>query len=127
MKTAFVIYCRAVGLYALLTLPAIMVPIMYIISLVYVLIFGWFAWFAFTLLYLAINNLISGYLFKLLALFPAVAVSVAFAFQMLEILDVEKDVWNSGFLIFPFAAVITGWVSVCVSKERIRNSCRQYQ
>jgi hypothetical protein len=123
MKTAFVIYCRAVGLYALLTLPAIIVPTLYFMSLTYVLIYGWFAWFVFTLLYLLMNNLPFDFVPKLFALFIAVGISVACAYHLIGVLGIEEDVWHSGYIIFPFAAVIAGWISVCVSKETIRNSC----
>jgi len=123
MKTPFIIYCRGVGLYALLTLPAMITPPMYLISLLYVLIYGWFAWFVFTLLYMVINNLPFDFVPKLFALFIAVVIPVGFAYHMLGILGIEDDVWGSPFIIFPFAAVIAGWISVCVSKEKIRTSC----
>jgi hypothetical protein len=123
MKTAFVIYCRAVGLYALLTLPALVVPVMYLISLMYVLMYGWFAWFVFTLQYVAIDKLPLDFVLKLSTLFMAVVISVAFAYHMLGMLGVEEDVWNSEFIVFPFAAVVAGWISVCVSRETIRTSC----
>ena len=123
MKTAFVIYCRAVGLYALLTLPALYVPVMYAMSLVYVLIYGWVAWFVFSLLSLLLNNLPLDFVPKLFALFTAVVMSVACAYHLMGIAGVWEDVWHSGFVIFPFAAVIAGWISVCVSRETIRNSC----
>jgi hypothetical protein len=123
MKTPFLIYCRAVGLYALLTLPALVIPVMYLTSLMYVLMYGWFAWFVFTLLYAVIDNLPLDFVLKLSALFIAVVISVAFAYHMLGVLRVQEDVWNSGFITFPFAAVIAGWISVCVAKEKIRSSC----
>lgn len=123
MKTSFIIYSRAVGLYALLTLPAMVIPEMYIFSLIYVLMYGWFAWFVFTALYMIINNLLFDFVSKLFTLFLAVIVAVAFAYQMLGLLQGMGDVWHSGFIIFPFAAVITGWISVCISREKIRSSC----
>lgn len=123
MKTPFIIYCRAVGLYALLTLPAMITPPLYFISLMYVLIYGWFAWFVFTLLYQLTNHLPFDFVPKLAALFIAVVIAVGFAYHMLGILGIEENVWGSPFIIFPFAAVIAGWVSVCVSKEKIRSSC----
>jgi hypothetical protein len=49
--TPFIIYARAVGIYCLLTLPAITLPIMYLVSVTYVLIYGWFAWALFTIIY----------------------------------------------------------------------------
>jgi len=123
MKTAFIIYCKAVGLYALLTLPALLLPYIYIISLAYVLFYGWFAWALFTGLYLIIDRLLFDYGIKVMLLFISVIVSVAFAFQMLEVLHVEDNVWHAGeFILFPFVAVIGGWISICLSGERIRSS-----
>jgi len=123
MKASFIIYCRAVGLYALFTLPALAIPLMYIISLFYVLTFGWFAWIAFTVMYLIIDNLVFDFVLKLMALFVAVVIAVAFAYYMLGITIIKDDIWHTGFIAFPFAAVITGWISACISKERIRSSC----
>jgi hypothetical protein len=123
MKAPFIIYCRAVGLYALFTLPAMVIPEMYFISLMYVLLYGSFAWAAFTILYIIINNLLFDFVLKFMALFIAVVIAVAFAYHMLGVLGIEEDVWHTGFVIFPFAAVITGWISVCISKEKIRSSC----
>jgi hypothetical protein len=123
IKTPFAIYCRALGLYALLTLPALYFPGMYIISLMYVLMYGWFAWSFFTLLYVAVDIFPLHIVLKLSALFIAVVISVAFAYHMLGVLGVEENVWHSGFIIFPFAAVIAGWISVCISSEKIRSSC----
>jgi hypothetical protein len=48
---------------------------------------------------------------------------VAFAYHMIGILIIHDDIWHSGFIIFPFAAVIAGWISVCIAKEKIRSSC----
>jgi hypothetical protein len=123
IKSAFIIYCRAVGLYALFTLPAMVIPEMYIISLMYVLMYGSFAWFVFTVLYIVINNLPFDFVSKLFSLFLAVIIAVAFAYHMIGVLGTAEDVWHSGFIIFPFAAVITGWISVCISGEKIRSSC----
>ena len=123
IKTPFIIYCRAVGLYALLTLPAMVIPVMYIIPLYYVLMCGWFAWFVFTIFYLIIDNLLFDFVLKILALFTAIVIAVAFAYHMIGILIIHDDVWHSGFIIFPFAAVIAGWISVCIAKEKIRSSC----
>lgn len=122
-KTPFGIYCRAIGLYAILTLPAAVIPEMYLISLFYVLVYGWFAWFLFTLLYVVADNLLFDFVPKFLVLFTAVIVAVAFAYQMIGMLLMHENVWHSGFIVFPFAAVIAGWISVCISREKIRSSC----
>ncbi len=122
MKTPFIIYIRAVGIYALLTIPALFLPIMYIISMVYVLFYGWFAWAVFTLIYLVTVFCNPGYAVKMGILTVAVVVAVLFAFQMLQVLGVEDNIWYSGpFLLFPLAAVISGWVSLNTSRERVKN------
>ncbi|MFI5129572.1 MAG: hypothetical protein ACHQFX_06255 [Chitinophagales bacterium] len=123
MKAAFTIYCRAVGFYALLTLPVLFLPVLYFMSLMYVLIYGWIACLVFSLVYLLLNRLPLDFVPKLFALFTGVVVSVGCAYHMIGVLGVHEDVWHSGFIIFPFAALIAGWISVFVSKEKIRSSC----
>src|SRR5687768_7691283 len=112
MKTPFIIYIRAVGIYALLTIPALFFPIMYIISIMYVLFYGWFAWAIFTFIYLVTTFCNPAYHIKMGILTIAVVVAVLFAFQMLEVLGVQDNIWDSGgFLLFPVAAIFSGWIS----------------
>jgi hypothetical protein len=121
MKTPFIIYIRAVAIYALLTIPAMFLPIMYIISMMYVLLYGWFAWAVFTFIYLVTVFCNPPYFIKMGVLTAGVVVAVLFAFQMLEVLGVEDNMWHSGsFLLFPLAAVFSGWVSLHVSRERLK-------
>ncbi len=119
MEIPFIIYFRAVGLYTMLTIPAMISPIVYFISLFYVIIYGWFAWALFTALYLVIIRVSTSNGFRLLLLIVAVPVAVVFAFQMIEALKVERNVWNSGlFLLFPIAATIGGWISLSISAKK---------
>ena len=125
METPFIIYIRAVGIYALLTLPAVILPIMYFISMVYVLFYGWFAWAVFMIIYVITIFCNPSYLVKIIILTIGVVVAVLFAFQMLEVLGVEQNIWHSGeFLLFPLAAVIAGWITLSLSKERVKQSNR---
>ncbi len=121
MKIPFIIYARAIGLYALVTIPALMLPVMYFISLVYVLFYGWFAWIMFTIIYLLIVRRSISFGVQFTVLFAGIVVSVLFAFQMLEVLNVESRIWQSGmFLLFPVGAVMAGWISLFQSRNRIR-------
>jgi hypothetical protein len=122
MKTAFEIYIRAVGIYALLTIPALVFPIMYLISLGYVLTFGWFAWFLFTVIYLITDRSRFNYNSRFSILFLGVVISVAFAYNMIGVFDNEEELWDTGLLIFPFAAVIAGWISLCISRRKISHA-----
>jgi hypothetical protein len=121
MKTPFIIYIRAVGIYALLTIPALFLPIIYIMSMMYVLFYGWFAWAVFTFIYLVAVFCNPTYFLKMGILTAGVVIAVLFAFQMLEVLGPEENIWHSGaFLLFPLAAVFSGWISLHVSRERLK-------
>ena len=124
MKTPFIIYIRAVGIYMLVTSPVIIAPIMYIISAMYVLIYGWFAWALFSLIY-ACTWRMKEYENRLLVLYPSVIAAVAFAFHMLGLFNPDLDVWNSGeFMLFPAAAVVAGWISLNQARKTILRECR---
>ncbi|MBL7748286.1 MAG: hypothetical protein JNM19_12695, partial [Chitinophagaceae bacterium] len=119
METNFVIYIRAVGLYALITLPALFLPLLYVLSLFYAFFFGWFAWALFSLLSWCTVSITAIHHYRMLLLTFAVPASVAFAFQMIEVFDAWDNVWQSGgFLLFPLAATLAGWVSLFISEKK---------
>ncbi|HEV7780963.1 MAG TPA: hypothetical protein VGO58_06835 [Chitinophagaceae bacterium] len=126
MKTAFTIYVRAIGIYCLVTLPIIMLPIMYFNSLFYVAIYGWFAWGLFTTIYLLTDYFRLNFPSRMLVLVIGTVLSVAFAYQVMEILHVEDDVWHSEFIWFPAGAVIAGWVSLFTLYEKVKADCPGY-
>ena len=121
MKTPFIIYIRAVGIYALLTLPALFLPVVYFISMIYVLFYGWFAWAIFTVIYLVTIFCNPHYYIKMMILFLGFVLAVLFAFQMLEVLGTQQNIWQSGvFLLFPLTAVFSGWMSLGQSTKTIK-------
>ena len=126
METPLMIYIKAVGLYAIITLPALFLgPIIYVISMIYVLLYGWFAWGLLTIIYLVTTFCNPDYYTKMIILFIGVVAAVLFAFQMLEVLGAEQNIWNSGgFLLFPAAAVFSGWTSLVTYRKKIRASHR---
>jgi hypothetical protein len=127
MLIPFKIYIRAVGLYALITLPALIVPVIYLLSIMYVLLYGWFAWGLYTIIYLIVTKSNIAYESKIFLLGMGVIPSVLFAFQMLEVLNVEDNIWNSGgFLLFPVAAIVAGWISLSFSKKEVGRTCPEY-
>jgi hypothetical protein len=123
--TPFIIYVRAVGIYCLLTIPALALPFMYLISITYVLIYGCFAWAVFTIIYFIIVFCNPKFIAKMSILFIGVVAAVTLSFQMIEVLKAEDNVWHSGaFLLFPLAAVVSGWISLYVSREKIKAANR---
>ncbi len=126
MNTAFVIYFRAIGLYCLVTLPAIVLPIMYIISLFYAAIYGWFACALFVIVYVLADHFKLRYLPRMLVLSVATVASVLLAYQMMEVIGVEDNVWQSEFILFPVAAIISGWVSLFTLAHRVKEDCPDF-
>ena len=121
VKTGLLIFIRAVGIYLLMTIPALGVPIMYLISGSYVISFGWIAAAVFLLALLFLQRIQTTGPLKTVILYAAVPAAVTVAFQMMEVLGVERDIWQSGlFLVFPGAAVVSGWLSLVVSKHAIK-------
>ena len=120
MKVPFKIFVWSVSVYALLTLPIIVFPFIYMISIFYVMTFGWFAWASFTIAYLIIGSYKVLFQTKMILLTIAIPVSVSFAFQMIQAFKVERDVWNSGaFLLFPMTAVLSGWICLYLERKQI--------
>jgi hypothetical protein len=123
MKAPFKIYIKSVGIYALLTMPALVFPLMYVISLFYVLLFGWFAWALFTIIYFFTDKYDIGFETKMAILIFSIPVAVAFSFQMLQVFLIEENVWSAGsFLLFPVAAVIAGWISLLLERKMMKKN-----
>ena len=121
VRTGLLVFIRAIGIYLLMTIPALGVPAMYLISGSYVISFGWIAAAIFLLVLLFLQRIQTAGPVKTVLLYAAVPAAVAVAFQMMEVLGVERDIWQSGlFLIFPGAAVVSGWLSLVVSKRSIK-------
>lgn len=127
MKIPFKIYIQSVGVYALLTMPVLIFPFMYFISLFYVVLFGWFAWLLFTMVYFFTDRYNIRFETKMTILVLSIPVAVAFSFQMLQVFLMEENVWNSGsFLLFPVAAVIAGWISLFLERKAIKKNSSNY-
>lgn len=121
MKHPVQIYFRALGLYALVTLPTIGLPIMYFISLMYAVTYGFFALAVFALAYYLITKYKPTLQTLIILLIICTPLAVVGAFQMIEVLGSESNIWNSGtFLGFPLAAVGCGWASIGIHNKHFR-------
>jgi len=121
VKTVFRLFIRAIGIYLLITIPAIAAnPFMYLISATYAVSFGWIAAALFLLFFYIVFKMKYDAFVKNIFLYGSVALAVAVAFQMMEILGVEDHIWHSGaFLLFPAVAVVSGWISLAIAKRTI--------
>jgi hypothetical protein len=119
-KVIFILFIRAVGIYLLMTLPALGVPLVYIISAMYAVSFGWIAGIIFLLFIYLLQKIKAGILIKKFFLYAAVPIAVLVAFQMMEVTGVQRHIWNSGFyLLFPAIAIIAGWISTVLSWRKV--------
>ena len=97
----------------MITLPVIGVPIMYGYSLLLAIGFGIPAWIAYTLIFLFVKSSSLNPDLKWLLLILAVPFGVAFAYTLIDVFGVWKNVWNAGWLmLFPLAALVAGWISL---------------
>lgn len=123
MTTSFIIYIRAVGLYTLFTLPVLVSPVIYLFSVYFAVVYGFFAWGLYSLLHFLGLSVIRSHTARMAVLSIAVPVSVAFAFHMIGVLGGWDNVWHSGgFLIFPLVATVCGWISLFVSEKKIKGN-----
>ena len=121
MKLVFRLFLRAIGIYLLITLPALIVlPEVYALSAVYALCFGWIAGLIFLFFFYLVQRIKIKTTAKSMLLYVAVAAGVGVAFQLMEVTGVQQRIWQSGIcLLFPAIAVIAGWISLAVSKPAI--------
>lgn len=123
MIDSFIIYLRAFGWYAFLTIPALIFPPLYIISLAMAALFGLFALGLFSLVYVFAKKHISDAKRFWAVLVIAVPCCVLFAFQMIELFGAWENIWESGaLLIFPLFAMASGWISVAISENKSRET-----
>jgi hypothetical protein len=122
IKYGLLIFLRAVAFYLLLSFPAMMaLPTMYLISASYALSFGWIAAVVFWLALYTLQFLPLRRVTKAAVLYMVVAAAVVLAFQCLELAGVQEQIWQSGpFLLFPAAAVVSGWISLFLSRHTLQ-------
>ena len=120
IKTTFAVFVRALVIYLLISIPAVAEPVMYLTSAILAVSFGWIAAIVFLLLFYSIQKLNTGLTVKNTLLYTSVTLAVLIAFQMMEVTGVEERIWQSGlFLLFPAVAIIAGWISLAISKQKI--------
>jgi len=121
VKTGLLVFIRALGIYLLMTIPAVAaLPLMYLLSAGFALSFGWIAAVLFLFLFYLLQITKMDIMVKTIFLYASVAIAVAVAFQMMEVTGAEDRIWQSGgFLLFPAAAVVSGWISLAVSRQKI--------
>lgn len=121
MKTALSTFLYGIVIYAIITIPAMIMSIVYFISILYAVTFGWAAFLVFaTCLYVLKQLTACSALIKWIILYISVAMGVCLGLQLIETFKCQKNVWEiNGFSLFPLAAIVAGCISVYINRKAI--------
>jgi hypothetical protein len=120
MKTIFLTFTTSIVTYAIITLPTIVIPIMYGYSMLLAIAFGFMAWLVYLIIFMATKSLSIISEIKWLTLIVAIPICVAIGYHLIEVFNIWKNVWNADYLmLFPLAAVISGWIGLYKTKNEI--------
>lgn len=119
MKITFLTFTKSLVAYSLITLPVLVIPPMYIQSLLYAIVFGFVAWFFYHLLFRLVQSqqIIDEH--KWLLLIVSIPICVSIAYTFIEVFEMESNVWSSEFIFFPIIAVLSGWIGLYKTREQI--------
>lgn len=121
MKIPLIVFARAIALYLLFTLPALVLPFMYVYSAFLATAFGSAAGVLFVACYMIVADYNISYQAKMTILAAIVPIGVAASYMLIGWFDAVDDLWGvSLFLVFPVVAVIAGWASLFMSRKKIR-------
>ncbi len=120
MKIPFIIYLHSLGIYLLLTLPTLVVPVIYFCSAAYAIASGFAALVVFTAIFLVLDGKRPPLRTVVRSLLAAVIVAVAVAFKLLLVVAMpERGFWVlDPDTLFPIVAVIAGWAGVAVNHRK---------
>jgi len=123
IKEIVLVFIKAIGIYLLLTVPALVaMPLIYEMSALYAISFGWIAGFLFLFIFYFLQKLHMDNNGKYFLCCMAVVLCVGIAFETMEVTGAQHHIWQSGTcLLFPLAAVLSGWLSLFISRQRINH------
>lgn len=120
MKTVFIVFIRSLFIYLLVTLPALFSPVLYFFSAMFALSVCWVAGLIFAMGFQFVQDLKIDYSAKYYTLFVFVLLGVWIAFECIQLFGLWRNIWEESiFLLFPFAAFISGCISLSISKKAI--------
>ncbi len=121
MKIALSTFLFGIAIYAVITIPTIIIPIMYGISIFYAAIFGWAAFLVFaTCLYLLKQLSAFPAFIKWSIIYISAAIGVCVGLQLIETFKCQKNVWKiNAFSLFPLAAIVAGCISIYINRKAI--------
>lgn len=127
MKTVFIVFIRSLFIYLLVTLPALISPVLYFFSAMFALSVCWIAGLIFAMGFQFVRDLNIEHSLKYYALFLFILLGVWLAFEYIQLFGLWQNIWEeSDFLLFPIAALISGCISLSISKKLILVQFQKY-
>lgn len=111
-------FFSALAWYAVLTLPALFLPPMYFMSLLFTLKVCWIAGLLFIIMAYLVKHLSIGIKLKMYILYVIALLSVWTAFLSVEVFGLWKNLWQDiPLLLFPFSALLSAWFSIYGTRD----------
>ena len=99
--------------YTILTLPSLLLPPMYFMSLIFALQVCWIAGLFFILMAYLLKQLSIKAENKVATLYPIALLGVWIAFLFIEVFKLWKNIWQDmSLLLFPLAALVAAWLAI---------------
>jgi hypothetical protein len=123
MKLPFIIYVQALGIYLVLTSPALVLAPVYVLSAMYALTSGLAAMAAFAAVFFILHRIKPPVQMVITVLIAAVITAVAAAYKLLLwVIMPERDFFTIDlFILFPVAAVLAGFTSIAINRQKIKD------
>lgn len=121
MKTALRTFLFAIVIYAIITIPSMIMWIVYFISILYAITFGWAAFLVFAVcLYLVKKLTACSAFIKWSTIYISIAIGVSVGLQLIETCKQQEHVWELNvFSLFPLAAIVAGCISTYINRKEI--------
>ncbi len=121
MKIPFIIYAQALGIYMVLSLPALFEPAIYLISATYAFCTGFVAMIAFAAVFLVLHLIKASAGIATAVLFLSIVIAVMMAYAVLLRIEMpRRSFWYvDEFTFFPVAAIVSGWVATGINYRKI--------
>ncbi len=118
----FFTYIRSVLLYLLFTLPAAVMPRIYLVSVLASFVLGMAAWLVFMMLSVIIRFIKASMATVYVLLHASVAIAVIIAYSILLGYAIEgMHFWDlQPFSLFPAAAIAAGWISLYINRAKLK-------
>lgn len=120
MKLSLNTFFKSIFIYALLTCPSMLIPIIYALSIFYAATFGWIAWLFFYIILSVCSTVVIAPVIKWIALVFAIIGGVLCGYIIIGYQFYDIKVWeDDSFILFPLIAIVSGFIGTLFNRKKI--------